>query len=62
MPIYAKMEMLETLLPGVLCCATIAAVAQFLSEHYSGPQMLFALLLGLAFHFLAKDRARACLV
>jgi len=29
--------------------------ATFLSEHYGAPVMLFALLLGMAFNFLAKD-------
>lgn len=43
------------LFPGLLVCITIATAAQFLSEHYSAPQMLFALLLGLAFHFLSED-------
>jgi len=46
----------NTLFPGVLVCLTIAAAAQFLSEHYGAPQMLFALLLGLAFHFLSDDQ------
>lgn len=44
------------LFPGVLVCVTIAAAAQFLSGHYGAPQMLFALLLGLAFHFLSDDK------
>ena len=45
----------RTLFPGLLVCLTIAAAARFLSDHYGAPQMLFALLLGLAFHFLADD-------
>ncbi len=43
------------LAPGVLLCATIAAAASFLSDHYGGPVMLFALLLGIAFHFLSQE-------
>lgn len=43
------------LFPGFLLCLTIAAAARLLSEHYSAPQMLFALLLGIAFHFLADE-------
>ena len=43
------------LFPGILVCVTIATAAQFLSDHYSAPQMLFALLLGLAFHFLSEE-------
>jgi uncharacterized integral membrane protein (TIGR00698 family) len=33
----------------------IAVAAQFLSEHYGAPAMLMALLLGIAFHFLAEE-------
>ncbi|WP_340151009.1 YeiH family protein [uncultured Sneathiella sp.] len=41
--------------PGLLLCLTIAAAARLLAEHYTAPQMLFALLLGIAFHFLAEE-------
>ncbi len=40
--------------PGVVVCVTIALVATFLSSHFGGPQLLYALLLGLSFHFLVK--------
>jgi uncharacterized integral membrane protein (TIGR00698 family) len=33
----------------------VAVAAQFLSEHYGAPAMLMALLLGIAFHFLAEE-------
>lgn len=47
------------LFPGVLLCATIAAAATFLSEHYGGPAILFALLIGIAFNFAGEEgRAR----
>ena len=45
----------SSLFPGVLVCVTIATAAQFLSDHYGAPQMLFALLLGLAFHFISEE-------
>lgn len=45
----------RTLLPGLLACLTVAMAASFLSDHYGGPTMLFALLLGMAFNFLHKD-------
>ncbi|OEE62608.1 hypothetical protein A1OK_07330 [Enterovibrio norvegicus FF-454] len=45
----------RTLAPGLLLSVTVAAAATFLSAHYGAPQMLFALLLGIAFHFLAND-------
>ena len=41
------------LVPGVLICAVIALSATFLSEHYGGPQLLYALLIGLSLHFLS---------
>jgi uncharacterized integral membrane protein (TIGR00698 family) len=40
---------------GLAIAALIAIAAQFLSEHYGGPAMLFALLIGMAFHFLALE-------
>jgi uncharacterized integral membrane protein (TIGR00698 family) len=40
--------------PGVAVCVAIALVATFLSSHFGGPQLLYALLLGLSFHFLVK--------
>jgi len=41
--------------PGALVCVTIALAATFVSQNYGGPQLLYALLLGLAFHFLMDD-------
>ncbi|HEY5324766.1 MAG TPA: putative sulfate exporter family transporter [Caldimonas sp.] len=48
-------EAAKALFPGILACAVVAAAATFLSEHYGAPQMLFALLLGLAMNFLSGD-------
>lgn len=41
--------------PGILLSFTIAAAATFISEHYGAPTMLFALLIGMAFHFLSVE-------
>lgn len=41
--------------PGLLVCLLLAFSATFVSEHYGGPQLLYALLFGLALHFLSKD-------
>ena len=41
--------------PGILVSTVLAVTAQFLSEHYGAPAMLMALLLGIAFHFLAEE-------
>ena len=40
---------------GFCVAVVIAVTAQFLSEHYGAPAMLMALLLGIAFHFLAEE-------
>lgn len=39
-------------LPGIMVCVVIALASTFLSSHYGGPQLLYALLIGLSFHFL----------
>jgi uncharacterized integral membrane protein (TIGR00698 family) len=45
--------------PGLLASLIIAAAAAFLADHYSGPVMLFALLLGMAMNFLSEvERCR----
>lgn len=48
-------ENLRKAFPGLLAAATVAMAATFLSEHYGGPVMLFALLLGIAFQFLSEE-------
>ncbi len=55
MNIQNRVAEIQHLFPGVISCVTIAAAAQFLSNHYGAPQMLFALLLGLSFHFLTES-------
>jgi uncharacterized integral membrane protein (TIGR00698 family) len=45
----------RVLAPGVLVCGVIALSSTFLSEHYGGPQLLYALLIGLAFHFIHSN-------
>lgn len=41
--------------PGVLLCAVIAMAASLISRLHGGPQLLYALLFGVAFHFLHED-------
>ena len=45
----------NSLSSGVLLSFTIAGAASFLSDHYGAPTMLFALLIGMAFHFLSEE-------
>lgn len=46
---------LETRWRGTLMAVIIGAASLFVSEHYGGPAVLFALLIGMAFHFLSED-------
>jgi uncharacterized integral membrane protein (TIGR00698 family) len=41
--------------PGLLAAGTIALASTWLSQHYGAPVMLFALLFGMAFHFLHEE-------
>lgn len=41
---------------GLMLAAVIAAAATFLSNHYGAPVMLFALLIGMAFHFMSEEK------
>lgn len=46
--------------PGFLVCGVVALAATFISDHHGGPQLLYALLIGLACNFLsAVDRVMA---
>lgn len=45
----------RSLAGGMMLSLLIATAAAFLSEHYGAPVMLFALLIGMAFHFLSGD-------
>ncbi len=48
---------IRRLVPGILVCTVIALAATFLSEHYGGPQLLYALLIGLSLHFLSHQES-----
>jgi len=50
-----KAAVLVAVYPGVLTAGTIALAATWLSVHYNAPVMLFALLIGMAFHFLHEE-------
>jgi uncharacterized membrane protein YadS len=49
----ARLAGLGEVLPGLLVCITIALASTFISDHYGGPTLLYALLFGMAFHFLS---------
>ncbi|WP_050525968.1 YeiH family protein [Pseudorhodobacter aquimaris] len=51
----ADVRDMRTLFPGLLSAITVAFAARFISDHYGAPVMLMALLIGMAFGFLAED-------
>ncbi len=42
--------------PGVSIAVVVGLAAAWIADHYGGPVMLFALLLGMSFHFLADEK------
>jgi uncharacterized integral membrane protein (TIGR00698 family) len=50
-----RIAALIALWPGVLAAAVTALAASFLSEHYGGPALLLALLLGMALYFVGEQ-------
>jgi uncharacterized integral membrane protein (TIGR00698 family) len=50
-----KGDLLHAIYPGLLVSITIAIAASWLSARYGAPVMLFALLIGMAFHFLHEE-------
>ena len=42
--------------PGLSVCAVIALITTFIADHYGGPTLLYALLFGMAFSFLAEEK------
>jgi uncharacterized integral membrane protein (TIGR00698 family) len=47
--------LLYAVYPGMLAALTIGLASTFLADHYGAPVMLFALLIGMAFHFLHEE-------
>ncbi|MCH8857977.1 MAG: putative sulfate exporter family transporter [Proteobacteria bacterium] len=53
--ILPRGALLFAIYPGLLVVLTIAMASTWLSQHYGAPVMLFALLFGMAFHFLHSE-------
>ncbi len=51
----AAIAFTKTRIPGLLVTSLVAMAAAFLGSHYKGSMLLFALLLGLALHFISED-------
>ena len=48
-------DLTSKIVPGVLVCAAIALATTFIADHHGGPTLLYALLFGMAFHFLSEQ-------
>jgi uncharacterized integral membrane protein (TIGR00698 family) len=48
-------NLIKKAMPGLIISVTIALAVRCISEHLGGPAMLYALLFGMAFNFLADD-------
>ncbi len=57
--IMHRTSVIRNVTPGLVFCAIIALSAAFLSQNYGGPAVLYALLLGMPFHFLNQERRLA---
>jgi uncharacterized integral membrane protein (TIGR00698 family) len=52
---WPQARLAHAVYPGVLVAGTIALASTWLGQHYTAPVMLFALLFGMAFHFLYEE-------
>src|SRR5690625_2376000 len=50
-----RLAAIRDVTPGALVALLIAAAATFVSSERGGPVMLYALLIGMAFHFLSQE-------
>ncbi len=51
---HALANRARALYPGLLICLLIALASTFIADHYGGPTLLYALLFGMALHFLSE--------
>lgn len=51
----ASLAWARPLVPGLMVSLVIAMAAAFIADQYGGPRLLYALLFGIAFHFLLDD-------
>lgn len=48
-------QVLEEVTPGFILCLVVGMAASFVSEHYGGPVILYALLMGMALNYLSAE-------
>lgn len=54
-PALGRLQLASTLVPGSALAAVMALAATFMSQLHGGPQMLYALFFGIAFHYLSQE-------
>jgi uncharacterized integral membrane protein (TIGR00698 family) len=52
-----RLRTFKSIYPGLLAALVIMIAAKWLAGHYSAPPMLYALLIGMGFHFIYADGA-----
>ena len=52
---WPRAKLIHAVYPGMLVAGTIALASTWLAQHYTAPVMLFALMFGMAFHFLHEE-------
>ena len=56
LPMSAELnKRIQKILPGFMLCLVVAMSAKFVSEHYGGPTILYALLMGMSLNYLSKE-------
>ena len=48
-------QRLVDMTPGFILCLVVGMAAKFVSEHYGGPTILYALLMGMALNYLSLE-------
>ncbi|OMH26247.1 YeiH family protein [Motiliproteus sp. MSK22-1] len=53
--ISALREQIIEILPGFILCLVVGMASKFVSEHYGGPTILYAVLMGMALNYLSLE-------
>lgn len=51
----AAKQWLSVIMPGFMLCLVVGMAAKFVSEHYGGPTILYALLMGMSLNYLSQE-------
>ncbi|MCM2459422.1 YeiH family putative sulfate export transporter [Pseudomonas sp. CG7] len=53
--VFSLVDTVKQVLPGLFLCVMVATSAVFVSEHYNGPTILYALIFGMALNYLSSE-------